>query len=175
MHWEWKNCPSAWKDTFQGNEKNSKLVLEAIADNRTRFWHLNFGAPGALNDLNVLERSPLFENAVRGEAPRVNFVVNGNEYEYAYWLGDGIYPPYACFVKTLQHPVTRMQKMFASAQEAKRKDIERAFGILQARFHVLTAPCRLWDRFAMKKVMKTCVILHNLIIARSRNRAQSRL
>jgi Plant transposon protein len=164
MHWEWKNCPSAWKGTFQGKERIPTLVLEAIADNRTRFWHFNFGAPGALNDLNVLERSPLFENAVNGEAPRVDFVVNGNEYQYAYWLGDGIYPPYACIVKTLQNPVTRMQKMFASAQEAKRKDIERAFGILQARFHILTSPCRLWDRFAMKRVMKTCVILHNLII-----------
>ena len=164
MHWQWKNCPSAWKGTFQGKERTPTLVLEAIADNRTRFWHFNFGAPGAMNDLNVLERSPLFENAVCGEAPRVDFTVNGNEYRYAYWLGDGIYPPYACFVKTLPNPSTRMQKMFASAQEAKRKDIERAFGILQARFHILTVPCRLWNRFAMKQVMKTCVILHNLII-----------
>ena len=164
MHWQWKNCPSAWKGMFQGKEKFPTLVLEAIADNRTRFWHFNFGAPGALNDLNVLERSPLFENAVRGEAPSVNFVVNGNEYKYAYWLGDGICPPFACFVKTLQNPTTRMQKMFASVQEAKRKDIERAFGILQARFHILTTPCCLWDRFAMEQVMKTCVILHNLII-----------
>jgi hypothetical protein len=125
---------------FQGKEKFPTLVLEAIADKRTRFWHFNFGAPGALNDLNVLERSPLFENAVRGEAPSVNFVVNGNEYKYEYWLGDGIYPPYACFVKTIQNPTTRMQKMFASAQEAMRKDIKRAFGILQARFHIFTTP-----------------------------------
>jgi hypothetical protein len=132
---------------------------------RLRTTGLVSGNPGAMNDLNVLERSPLFENAVCGEASRVDFVVNGNEYKYAYWLGDGIYPPYACFVKTVQNPTTRMQKMFASAaQEAKRKDIEQAFGILQARFHILTTPCRLWDRFAMKEVMKICVILHNLII-----------
>jgi Plant transposon protein len=163
-HWQWKNCPSAWKGTFQGKEKVPTLVLEAIADNRTRFWHFNFGSPGAMNDLNVLERSPLFENAVRGEAPQVDFTVNGNVYKYAYWLGDGIYPPYACLVKTIPNPTTRMQKMFASAQEAKRKDIERAFGILQSRFHILTVPCRLWNRFRMKEVMKACVILHNLVI-----------
>ncbi|KAI2504467.1 Ribosomal protein-like protein [Fragilaria crotonensis] len=54
--------------------------------------------------------------------------------------------------------------MFASAQEAKRKDIERAFGMLQARFHILTSACRLWERHAMKTVIKTCVILHNLVI-----------
>jgi hypothetical protein len=57
-----------------------------------------------------------------------------------------------------------MQKMFASAQEAKRKDIERAFGMLQARFHILTSACCLWERHAMKTVIQTCVILHNLVI-----------
>ena len=141
------------------------MVLEAIADHNCRFWHFNFGAPGTLNDVNILDRSPLFDNAVRGEAPLVNFSVNSTDYNCAYWLGDGIYPPYACFVKTFPRPQTRMQKLFASAQEAKRKDIERAFGILQARFHILTSGgCGLWDRQAMKMVIRTCVIHHNMII-----------
>jgi Plant transposon protein len=72
-------------------------------------------------------------------------------------------------VKTIQNATTPMQKLFVTAQEAKRKDIERAFGILQARFHILTCPCRLWDRNAMDTVMRTCVILHNLIIDYERN------
>lgn len=164
MHWEWKNCPSAWKGMFQGKAGVPTVVLEAIADHSCRFWHFNFGAPGTLNDLNILERSPLFDNAVRGEAPSVEYTVNGSRYTHAYWLGDGIYPKYACFVKTFPHPTTPMQKLFASAQEAKRKDIERAFGMLQSRFHILTSGCRLWDRTAMKSIIKTCVILHNLII-----------
>ena len=140
------------------------VILEAIADHSTRFWHFNFGCPGALNDINVLDRSPLFHNAVRGEAPRVDFTVNHHQHSVAYWLADGIYPHYACFVKTIPNPTTRMQKLFVTAQEAKRKDIERAFGILQARFHILTSGCRLWDRDAMETVIRTCVILHNLII-----------
>jgi len=164
MHWEWKNCPSAWKGMFQGKSGVATVVLEAIADHNCRFWHFNFGSPGTLNDLNILDRSPLFDNAVRGVAPQVNFVVNNNNYNYAYWLGDGIYPSYACFVKSFPQPTTRMQRLFASAQEAKRKDIERAFGILQARFHILTTGCRLWDRHAMGLVIKTCVILQNMII-----------
>jgi hypothetical protein len=164
MHWAWKNCPAAWKGMFQGKSGVPTVVLEAIADHSCRFWHFNFGSPGTLNDINILDRSPLFYNAVRGEAPKVNYTVNGNEYSYAYWLADGIYAPYACFLKTFPQPRTRMQKLFAAAQEAKRKDIERAFGMLQARFHVLTTGCRLWDRHAMKTVIKTCVILHNLTI-----------
>ncbi|KAI2505163.1 Plant transposon protein [Fragilaria crotonensis] len=164
MHWEWKNCPSSWKGMFQGRSRRPTVVLEAIADHTCRFWHFNFGSPGSLNDINILDRSPLFHNAVKGEAPQVAYTVNGNHYRYAYWLADGIYSTYACFVKTFPRPATRMQKMFATAQEAKRKDIERAFGILQARFHILTSGCRLWNRDAMKTVIKTCVILHNLII-----------
>ena len=150
---------------FQGKSGVPTVVLEAIADHRCRFWHFNFGSPGTLNNLNILDRSPLFDNAVCSEAPRVEFVVNNNTYTCAYWLANGIYAPYACFVKSFPHPSTRMQKLFPLAQEAKRKDIEQAFGILQAtRFHILTSGCRLWDRFAMKTVIKTCVVLHNLII-----------
>jgi hypothetical protein len=57
-----------------------------------------------------------------------------------------------------------MQKMFASAQEAKRKNIEQAFGMPHARFHILTSACCLWERHAMKTVIQKCVILHNLEI-----------
>ena len=163
MHWYWKNCPSSWKGMFQGKSGKPTVVLEAIADHTCHFWHFNFGCPGSLNGINVLDRSPLFHNAVKGEAPQVEFSVNGHEYHYAYWLADGIYPTYACFVKSFPNPKTRMQKMFVTAQEAKRKDIERAFGILQSRFHILTSGCRLWNKSAMKTVIKTCVVLHNLI------------
>jgi len=51
---------------------------------------------------------------------------------------------------------TWMQKMFALVQEAKRKDIECAFGILQAYLYVLTSGCRLYE----------CLLhLHDMIIA----------
>ena len=79
MHWRWKNCPSAWRGMFQGKTGVATMVLEAIADHSCRFWHFNFGAPGSLNDVNVLDRSPLFDNAVRGQSPIVHYTVNGND------------------------------------------------------------------------------------------------
>ena len=48
--------------------------------------------------------------------------------------------------------------------QKKKKDIERAFGILQARCHVLTTGCCLWDCQAMKLVIKTFVILNNMVL-----------
>ncbi len=112
MHWQWKNCPSAYKGMFQGKEGALAVILEASADHSRRFCHFNFGSPGALNDINVLDRSPLFYNAVRGEAPRVDFTVNHHQHSVAYyWLADGIYPTYARFVKTIPNATTCMQKL----------------------------------------------------------------
>lgn len=164
MHWKWKNCPVAWHGQFKGKKKAPTVILEAIADSKCRFWHFFFGMPGACNDINVLDHSDLHNDAINGKAPVISYQVNGNEYQMGYWLADGIYPSHQCFIKTIPNPQGRKSSVFAQKQEAKRKDIERAFGILQARFHILTTPCRLWDRDAMKTVIKACVILHNLII-----------
>lgn len=120
--------------------------------------------PGSNNDINVLENSTLFRDALNGRAPRIRYTVNGTEYNMGYWLADGIYPEYACFVKTIPHPVGNKAKHFASIQEGRRKDVERCFGMLQSRWHVITNPCKLWDQFAMKSVITACVILHNMVI-----------
>lgn len=67
MHWQWKNCPAGWAGQFQGKEKKTTIVLEAVASKSLRIWHAFVGTPGALNDINVLNRSPLFDSYVDGE------------------------------------------------------------------------------------------------------------
>jgi hypothetical protein len=57
-----------------------------------------------------------------------------------------------------------MEKFFAKMQEAARKDVERAFGVLQAKFQIVAIPYRGWDEYNMLLVMKTCIILHNMIV-----------
>ncbi|XP_074277044.1 uncharacterized protein LOC141600700 [Silene latifolia] len=89
-----------------------------------------------LNDINVLERSPLFNDVLEESAPPVNFSVNGTEYNMGYYLADGIYPGWATFVKTINAPKIQKHRLFAAQQECCRKDVERAFGVLQARFTV---------------------------------------
>ena len=57
MHWRWKNWPAAWQGQFtSGKKRGPTIILEAIADKSCRFWHFFFGTPGALNDINVLDR-----------------------------------------------------------------------------------------------------------------------
>ncbi|XP_047952479.1 uncharacterized protein LOC125198069 [Salvia hispanica] len=109
MHWEWRNCPVAWKG--QSN-----------------------------NDINVLDSSHLFNDECRGEGPTVRCMANGTQYNRAYYLADGIYPRWPVFVKTIRQPVGPKQTYFAAKQESARKDVERAFGVLQSRWAILRCP-----------------------------------
>jgi hypothetical protein len=168
MHWTWKNCPKSWQGMYCGKSKDATIVLEAVASEDTWIWHAFFGLPGTLNDINVLNRSPLFARLVSGDAPTCNYKVMNNEYSMGYYLTDGIYPEWATLVKAIKEkngvPLTRKEANFTKAQEKARKDIERAFGVLQARFAIVRGPARFWDKKTLENIMKCCVILHNMIL-----------
>nr|KAJ0188991.1 hypothetical protein LSAT_V11C800436390 [Lactuca sativa] len=87
----------------------------------------------------------------------------------ACYLTDVIYPPWATFVKSISSPQLRKHKLFAEHQEAARKDVERAFGVLQARFAFLHRPCLVWDKDMMGKIMIACIIIHNVIVEDERH------
>ncbi|KAK9293353.1 hypothetical protein L1049_021345 [Liquidambar formosana] len=119
---------------------------------------------GSHNDINVLERSHLFANLAEGCAPAANYSINGHNYTTGYYLVDGIYPPWLTFVKKIPHPRENKYKNFAIAQESIRKDIERAFGVLQSRFAIVHGPLRFWDLATLKDIMIACIIMHNMIV-----------
>ncbi|XP_057774868.1 uncharacterized protein LOC130993849 [Salvia miltiorrhiza] len=173
MHWEWKNCPTAWAGQYAGRSGKPTIILEAVASYDLWIWHAFFGTPGSCNDINVLHRSPVFSDILEGRAPNISYVVNGRQNDRAYYLTDGIYPSWAAFVKTISSPVLRKHKLFAQHQEAVRKDVERAFGVLQARFAFIRRPCLIWDRILMGKIMMACIIMHNMIVEDERDTYQN--
>ncbi|XP_057724101.1 uncharacterized protein LOC130940069 [Arachis stenosperma] len=134
MHWQWKNCPKAWK--FSGSN----------------------------NDINVLDRSPVFDDILNDRAPEVNYTINGNNYTMGYYLADGIYPEWATFVKSISKPQDEKRKLFAQYQEGQRKDVERAFGVLQARFAIIRGPAHFWEKKKLANIMRAYIILHNMIV-----------
>ncbi|XP_021767623.1 uncharacterized protein LOC110732011 [Chenopodium quinoa] len=136
MHWEWKNCPTTWKAQYAGRSKSATLILEAVADQDLWIWHAFFGMPGSCNDLNVLYRSPVFDDVLQGHAPPINL---------------------------------RKDKLFADQQAAVRKDVERAFGVLQARFAILRQPALAYDEDILCDIMKACIIMHNMIVEDERH------
>lgn len=169
MHWRWKNCPTAWQGMYTGHVREPSIILEAIASYDLWIWHAFFGLPGSLNDINVLDRSHLFAELAEGRGPEGRYMINGHEYTMTYYLADGIYPSWPTFVKTIPSPQGNKRNFFATAQESARKDVERAFGVLQARFAIIRGPSRFWDVESMKYIMTACIILHNMIIEDERD------
>jgi hypothetical protein len=54
-------------------------------------------------------------------------------------------------------------------QEALRKDVEQAFGVLQARFSIVAQPARGWNKLNLNRIMVACIILHNMIVEDERD------
>ncbi|KAJ0948547.1 putative harbinger transposase-derived protein [Helianthus annuus] len=132
MHWPWQNCPVSWKGQYtRGDHGHPTIILEAVASQDLWIWHAFFALPGSLNDLNIIYQSQIFEDVVAGTGPDISFTVSGVEYRRGYYLADGIYPTYSTIVKTIPYPTDDKRKKFAKFQEGARKDIERAFGVLQ--------------------------------------------
>jgi hypothetical protein len=73
-----------------------------------------------------------------------------NEYTSGYYEADGIYPNWATFVKSVKDPGDKMEAEFAKTQEAACKDIERAFGVLQARFAIVRGLARFGEKIPCK-------------------------
>ncbi|CAL8992038.1 unnamed protein product, partial [Prunus brigantina] len=126
--------------------------------------HAFFGVAGSQNDLNVLGQSPVFNDVLRGEAPKITYEINNIVYQTGYYLADGIYPRWTTFVKSIPHPRTQKQKLFATYQESYRKDVEKCFGILQARWAIIRGAARMFDEEVLRSIMMTCIILHNMIV-----------
>ncbi|XP_026417316.1 uncharacterized protein LOC113312796 [Papaver somniferum] len=86
-----------------------------------------------------------------------------------YFLADGIYTKFItivqAFSQTLEIPEYVRSNKY---QMAKRKDVERAFGVLQGKFRIVGSPCKYWQQSDLNLIMKCCLILHNMIIEHER-------
>ena len=171
MHTHWDKCPVAWQGAFKnGSKKKPSIVLEAVSDYHMWFWHASYGYAGTLNDINIMNLSPLYEMFVNGdmeklEADLVPFSIGEESFEQLYVLVDGIYPVRTRFVKAIKEPISDREKALSSWQEAARKDIERAFGLLQTRFKVLSRAILLRNLVTIENMVTACLILHNMLVS----------
>ena len=87
----------------------------------------------------------------------------------AYYLTDGIYPKWFTFIQSISIPQGDKASLFAITQEACRKDVERAFGVLQARFAIVKHPALFHDKVKIRNIMRAYIILHNMIVEDERD------
>jgi len=169
MHTVWKNCPMAWHGSYQGKEKVPTLVLEAVCDYNLWFWHAFYGSAGSFNDINILRLSNLMASFLDGsfvaletKAGVTPYSIGEEEFNQLFLLVDGIYPNYSRFVKGIKDPLSEEEKEYTKWQEATRKDIERAFGVLRSRWKFMAFLIHLMkiDNICLR--VQTCLILHNM-------------
>ncbi|GJV44494.1 RNA-directed DNA polymerase, eukaryota [Tanacetum coccineum] len=128
-----KSTSADTEKTYKLHEEKlglSGMLGKAVADKKLWIWQAYFEVLGANNDLNVLYGS-LFDDELADRAPECLFVVNRHTYKKCYYLADGIYPALATFVKMFSIAMDEKTLKFNRVQESSRKDIERAFGVLQ--------------------------------------------
>ncbi|KAJ9547190.1 hypothetical protein OSB04_019733 [Centaurea solstitialis] len=96
MHWDWGNFPvrglhrvefrvsrilriglftfESFLGQFKrGDQSYPSIILEAAASQDTWIWRAFFGFAGAMNALNVLGQSPVFDDVYDGKAPECPF------------------------------------------------------------------------------------------------------
>ncbi|XP_008245731.1 PREDICTED: uncharacterized protein LOC103343869 [Prunus mume] len=120
-----------------------------------------------LRDLQrLLQKSEarVFGEVLRGHSPPGH--VPNQQYRILWcdYLADRIYPRWTTFVKTIPNPQSEKERSFASFQKGYRKDVERCFGILQARWEIIRGAARMLDEEVLRSIMMICIILHNMIV-----------
>ena len=167
MHVSWKNCPVAWQGQTTGKEKKPTIVLEAFTDYNLFFWHASFGWAGTLNDINIWDRSLLLKSFLDGTFSNevdFEFKVGDQEFTRLWLLVDGIYPEISRFVKTIQEPIGKNLSNYAKWQESSRKSVERAFGVLQRKFHIIVKANEQWYVDDIANIVVSTIVLHNMMV-----------
>ncbi len=131
------------------------------------FYLLAFeiGVPGSNNDINVNEQSPIWSDIGKGEFPSQSYKIGNQDETQLYFTADNIYPRFPIFMQSFgSNSCSARESFFSTRLESVRKDIERAFGILQARFACLKKPSLYWKFQDLYNEVMCCIVLHNMIV-----------
>lgn len=170
MHTQWKNCPMGWQGSFKGRAGYPSIVLEAACDFHCYFWHLDYGHAGTNNDVNILHASDFYQSFLDGrmeelERDAVPFNIDNQRFDKMFVLVDGAYPQFDRFVKPERFPILPEERKFMDWQSASRKDIERAFGILQCQWQAVARPILSHSLKEVSTLVKCCLCLHNMCVS----------
>nr|GEZ68226.1 protein ALP1-like [Tanacetum cinerariifolium] len=156
----------SWQRQYGRGDKKKypTIMLEAVASEDLWIWHAFFEIAGANNDINVLDNSPLFYDLLDDKASVAPYVVNGVGIEKGYYLADGIYPQWATFMKSFTVANDAKHAYFKKRQEGERKDVERAFGVLQGHWGIIQQSARQYHVNTIRRIMYSCIIMHNMIL-----------
>lgn len=150
----------------QGKEKGNTIRMEVVCDADLWIWSLYAGLPGMLNDLNILQSSPLFAHMQAGQySPNdVSILIGTYTLRWFYFFTDSIYPSWKIFVKTFSVPTTAKHQAFAKPEEGVRNCVKRVFWVLFQQFPIIQRRARGWSVSDCVQILTCCTILHNMTV-----------
>jgi hypothetical protein len=163
-HMTWKTCLTALQGQYRNKIGQCSIVTEVVCDENLRAWKAFLGMPGSLNDINVLDHSPMVQDIMCGTfLPHIDYKIRGTTHDIPYLVADGLYPELPMLAKTFAHPATKKGKLYSNMQESARNDAERIFGVVQTTGKVLNSPSSLWDQLELSRLTRCIFTLHYMI------------
>eukprot|EP00170_Pyropia_yezoensis_P003756 contig_15772_g3767 len=110
--WDWKNCPKGQAGLYQNRKGRRAVVLGTACDEDLYIWHLFVGCSGSMDDLNVMQQSPLFHAVTAGHWPARNELLSdsGKTRTLLYYMVDGMYPSYDFFISSYSNANTEKRE-----------------------------------------------------------------
>ena len=161
------NAPPQNHEDYCNRKQHYSVNLQAIVDADLKFIHATVGYPGSIHDARVLRLSGLYDLAeneqILGGPTRD---INGTEIGPLI-AGDSAYPLTSWLMKPYSDRgrLTVEQRKFNRKFSALRCVVERAFGMLKARWRIVMQKIEQKTTTLKKTVIAACV-LHNICIDR---------
>lgn len=135
------------------------LNAQFVCDVRMSFLSVNARYAGSTHD-SLVWRASLVNSCLRQMCEEM-----GLDWSY-YMLGDNGYPLQPWLLKPFDDPKTPTEKLYNKWHRKLRSLIERAIGLLKARFRCLLGERKLrYDPLMSGYIIYSCTVLHNFLIA----------
>lgn len=158
-------CPPKSGSMFYNYKNYFTIVLLAACDSNYCFTAVDIGAYGSQSDGGVLAASGFGSRLLNGSLnlPQSEILPNTNLRFPFYFVGDGAFPLKTNIMRP--YPGRRLSRdceKFNRRLSSARVKIENTFGIMTAKWRVLTNSINCFPENA-EKIVKAIVVLHNFV------------
>lgn len=169
-HIFWDKCPVALSNLCKGKEKFPSLSFEVVVDHDRRIHSCTDGFVGTAPDSVIVVNDEYCRSIAEGRFKDLKYSLYKEDgsfvtVEGGYLISDGGYPRHWMFQRPAHNAVTERSVLWSEYLESVRKDVECTFGNLKQRFHFLKHFVKYHTAELMSNAMKTCCVLHNMLLA----------
>ena len=160
--------PAASSSLFYNYKGYFSIILMAACDSNAMFTMVDVGAYGSQSDGGVLRNSHFGRRLLEGRLPipGPRSLPNTDTSLPHFFVGDAAFPLHQNIMRPYPGmDLTAVQKYANYRLSRARISIERAFGIMSARWRILLG-CLEFAPKRCENVVLACVVLHNFMMGR---------